>query len=389
MNSTVVHMIIRMRETPGLQRIAQSYLLLYFTEIIYRLTYAKRNQRMALALQVYKKASHKKPKQQIKREITLCKKYWGCYPMHYFRYELYQKEKKLSDQQLINYIPEFFFYFLYLPYYSKPRNRHILFDKQATENLFAKLKINQPVTLGIMRKNSSDVQVILKDIKQKKIKTFFVKPLKGRGGYGIFIFHRDDQGAYFSNEGEQFSNLFWKKNCVHDDYIIQEGIEQHSELSKIYPHSVNTFRIISKNENGKVQPICAILRMGRDLKELDNASQDGIFVNINIATGQCSDFAQSELFEKFSAHPDTNFSFKNYSIKKWKEIIEFVKQSAKKLPQFTYIGWDIALTKQGPIAIEANIFFALDVFQYHLGGLKDTFCITNPKFYWKHKGKRV
>ena len=34
------------------------------------------------------------------------------------------------------------------------------------------------------------------------------------------------------------------------DYIIQAGIVQDPEISRIYPESVNTCRIITENKNG-------------------------------------------------------------------------------------------------------------------------------------------
>jgi hypothetical protein len=58
------------------------------------------------------------------------------------------------------------------------------------------------------------------------------------------------------------------------------------------------------------------------------------------------------------------------------------------LPQFTYLGWDIALTKEGPLAIETNLGFGLDLYQVSLGGLREAFGIENPKFYWKNRGER-
>ena len=64
-------------------------------------------------------------------------------------------------------------------------------------------------------------------------------------------------------------------------------------------------------------------------------------------------------------------------------------ENAKRLPQFTYLGWDIALTRRGPLAIETNLGFGLDSYQIALGGLREPFQISDPQFYWKNKGKRV
>ena len=58
---------------------------------------------------------------------------------------------------------------------------------------------------------------------------------------------------------------------------------------------------------------------------------------------------------------------------------------SENLPQFTYLGWDIALTTTGPVAIETNLNFVFDHYQALMGGLRDLFEIDSPQFYWDKK----
>ncbi|MDG6219740.1 MAG: sugar-transfer associated ATP-grasp domain-containing protein, partial [Candidatus Thermoplasmatota archaeon] len=173
------------------------------------------------------------------------------------------------------------------------------------------------------------------------------------------------------------------------DYIIQPGLIQHDELSRIYPHSVNTFRIATENSNGNVRLLCATLRMGQRGMEVDNGTQGGLLVKIDVEKGTFSDYATTEENEYFEKHPDTNFVFKKYQLKNWKDIKEFTIEATQKLSDFAYLGWDIALTDSGPVAIETNFKFGLDHYQVALGGLREILEITDPDFYWKNKGKRI
>ena len=45
---------------------------------------------------------NKKNKSQIKREILVCKKFWKCYPHHYFINNLYLADNEVTDEELIN-----------------------------------------------------------------------------------------------------------------------------------------------------------------------------------------------------------------------------------------------------------------------------------------------
>jgi hypothetical protein len=55
------------------------------------------------------------------------------------------------------------------------------------------------------------------------------------------------------------------------------------------------------------------------------------------------------------------------------------------MPQFPYLGWDIALTNDGPIAIETNQGFGIDGVQPLINGLRKVIKIDDPMFYWKSK----
>jgi hypothetical protein len=135
--------------------------------------------------------------------------------------------------------------------------------------------------------------------------------------------------------------------------------------------------------------VCAALRLGRGKNEVDNASAGGIFLKIDINSGTVGSHAMSYDGEKFTEHPDTHFIFQNYHIPHWDEIYKFTMESASKLPLFTHLGWDIALTVEGPVAIEVNLGFGIEILQISHGGLREVFGIDDPDYYWKNLGKRV
>ncbi|GAI52270.1 unnamed protein product, partial [marine sediment metagenome] len=126
---------------------------------------------MAQAMRRYKKCDNKKPKSRIRKEMNLCKKFWGCYPLHYYRYDLYRKDKELSESKLLNYIPEFFFYRLFLPFYDSEKYKILLTDKIITEQFFRSLSIPQPHTICKLINNhiytSELVEISYNDVEQE------------------------------------------------------------------------------------------------------------------------------------------------------------------------------------------------------------------------------
>ena len=66
----------------------ETYIGLKFRQFKHKLIFRYKCSRTKSAVKRYKYCTDKKPKRQIRAEIAICKKFWGCYPLHYFRYDL-------------------------------------------------------------------------------------------------------------------------------------------------------------------------------------------------------------------------------------------------------------------------------------------------------------
>ncbi len=54
------------------------------------------------------------------------------------------------------------------------------------------------------------------------------------------------------------------------------------------------------------------------------------------------------------AHPDTGVVFDGFRLPFWSEAMELVKTGQRCFPNLRTLGWDVALTENGPVIIEAN-----------------------------------
>ncbi len=99
------------------------------------------------ALKRFNECKSKKNPFQIREEIQSYKKFWKCYPYDYFVSNLYRKDREISKDEIINYIPSFFWFFLFLPHHTSYQFSVITSHKIATEQFFRSLDIAQPKTL--------------------------------------------------------------------------------------------------------------------------------------------------------------------------------------------------------------------------------------------------
>jgi hypothetical protein len=347
-----------------------------------------------LGMMRYKSSQNKKSNAQINREIRLCKSYWKCYPYQYFIQDLYLASRQLTDEELTGYIPDFFWYRLFLPHHNSQRYSLIGENKIVMNHFFRSLAIPCPETLGYILNGSlysPDMELIdAYEIskRSKGIEKIFVKPVDGCGGKGIYVFHKNNHGVYTTSSGIFFHDHIRELLKNSGDAIIQGGISQDPDLSALYSGSVNTFRIVTENIGGKARVVSVMMRMGRGNNEVDNVSSGGISTYVNPTTGKINDFAISSDRKKYFEHPDTHFSFHNHFIRRWDEIKNFSIKCAELMPFLTYLGWDIALTPEGPVVIEINRMPAIYNMEMTHKGLRDAFGIDNPDFYWKNSHKK-
>ena len=163
----------------------------------------------------FKECTNKKSPSQIKKEVRLCENYWHCYPYHYYIYDLYRADRHLTNEELINYIPHYYWYHLFLGYYDSQKFSVMADNKIVIHHVFNSLNIRMPKVLCILFNGklfSRDMKEITFDnIYQDLCNAsgkLFVKPAEGSGGKGFFIFHKNNQGHYVSSENTIFNENF-------------------------------------------------------------------------------------------------------------------------------------------------------------------------------------
>lgn len=157
-----------------------------------------------------------------------------------------------------------------------------------------------------------------------------------------------------TNDFNSISIIDFMKSNGYD--MAEEFIIQHPLLTDLSPNSVNTVRIFTNlNKYGGVELLGCRLRLGID-KNVDNLASGGVAVAVDEESGiVISDGVYSDMTKKPEKnHPVSGIILKGFNVPFWVETIEMVKQAALLYPQNRSIGWDIAITNDGPELIEGN-----------------------------------
>lgn len=183
--------------------------------------------------------------------------------------------------------------------------------------------------------------------------TYIMKPsLDGQGGKGVEKGVYSDGKMFTSNQEYDVLNL---RNSYRKDFIIQNVVVQHENLSKIYPKAVNTIRIISFREAKKVRVLSSIIRFGNNGSFVDNESSGGLSCGIN-ADGTLKGFAVGKKLDVYHKHPYTNEEFKGVEIPGFEQAKQMAIKLHHKLYYFKIASWDIAISEtRKPVLIEMNL----------------------------------
>ncbi len=181
------------------------------------------------------------------------------------------------------------------------------------------------------------------------LKNVIIKPSllsKGKGVKKINVTH-----GITDIDGQSLENLL---DLYQKDYIIQDAIEQHDQLSALNPTSVNTIRILSYRSGMEVLIVYAVIRIGRKDQIIDNQSAGGISTIIN-EDGTLGKYAFGVAGDDMIEKTDTGIILEGYRIPYFDKVIEAVKRSHYDLPFFDLVGWDVSINSDGnPVLIEWN-----------------------------------
>jgi hypothetical protein len=116
--------------------------------------------------------------------------------------------------------------------------------------------------------------------------------------------------------------------------------------------------------DGTVKVMTANLRCGRGDRCADNFHHQGLAATIDVATGTVITQGMDRTCQQYGCHPVTGKLFAGFTVPLWDKVLATVTAAAQVVPTIRYVGWDIAIGKDGKIIIiEGNCAAGQDVTQ--------------------------
>jgi len=200
----------------------------------------------------------------------------------------------------------------------------------------------------------------------------FVKPVTGRGGKGAQRWDYAGNSTYRCPAGTALSrDLLCIRLCEQSrntPILVQRRLRNHAQLDGLNNDALSTVRVLTcLNEKGNPEIVGAAMRMAIGGNHIvDNLHAGGIAAAVDLESGtlgRASNLGADCRLGWIDRHPVSGAPITGTILPMWNEVREFALRTHRAFDDRVLVGWDIAITADGPVLVEGNGSPDLDIMQ--------------------------
>lgn len=146
--------------------------------------------------------------------------------------------------------------------------------------------------------------------------------------------------------------------------ILQPKISNSQELTGVTGHALSTVRIVSiRRPQREPELMLVCFRMATGDKVADNFAFGGIAAPVSLDDGVLGAgvLMHVDLAEPIRLHPDTGAAIAGRALPHWQAVKALALAAHAAFPTMASVGWDIAITDDGPVLVEGNAVWGVDL----------------------------
>ncbi|MHB1328666.1 MAG: sugar-transfer associated ATP-grasp domain-containing protein [Gemmatimonadales bacterium] len=158
--------------------------------------------------------------------------------------------------------------------------------------------------------------------------------------------------------------------------LVQHCLSNHPDIMRFSPGPLSTFRVITYRDDANAPILFAIsLKMARSGADVDNLHAGGLACRVDPSTGELGPGIGRDPGEpQWLVHPDTHQPIVGSRLTTYRNVIDLALRAHRSLSVPWSVGWDVAMTPEGPVLVEGNAVWGAMVFHApHRTGLPEDF----------------
>ena len=280
-------------------------------------------------------------------------------PRSYYAYRFFEPENKADIRHYLLLNPSDLFAYLNCYQNADVINNKLMFstfcEQKGIPIVPSLAWFNMGVASSITANNLIDPErdVIVKPVTGSKGDSFMLWEYKGNGFYQAL----DQPPVSWDHLIKKLASLSKKR-----ELLLQPRLFNHPLIADLSNKALISARIVTyKSLSGKIEFFAAVLQIPLGNRLTNNI---GIVSPINKETGKLGDgWLLRPLAIQYQNHPSTNGLITGRKIPFWGEAVELTLKAHAELDDFISLGWDIAFTEKGPLLLEGNIAWDIDIIQ--------------------------
>ncbi len=203
-----------------------------------------------------------------------------------------------------------------------------------------------------------------------EISEFMIKPTAGWKGKGNMLGRTNANGTlHIAGQGdltveqvcEQMRGTHYSGNkSVNDSWLIDARVRQHPFFDRYTDSCTQTARIVTYiTRSGEVEVLSAVMKItvaGRYVDTLGEVGMTAPLADDGVMGSPIKDAPAGGLLY-FDRHPETDAPISGEKIPDYDKAVALALRAQSVVPQLRSIGWDIAITENGPVILEGNTYW--------------------------------
>lgn len=241
----------------------------------------------------------------------------------------------------------------------------VLADKLKFATFCGEIGLPTPMLLGIARDGVLKLET---GAAEKLDQDLFIKPVRSKGSRGIDVFRNIGPGRYRDEAGMEIDRATLMGRVAERSktvaLMVQQRLSNHADIADLADQSLMAIRVITcKSDSGQNAIIAyAFIRVITRLEPAWPVTYE-LGIAIDLATGQLGPATGDKekwLLKWWDVHPVTGAQVTGRQVPYWEETKAIVLTAHNAAQGRLLVGWDIAVTPEGPMVLEGNSYPDVD-----------------------------
>lgn len=190
---------------------------------------------------------------------------------------------------------------------------------------------------------------------------------------GFYLFEKNEN-KYFLN-GQEFLLDEIISKLKHGKWVVQRIVSSSDQIRKVNCSALNTTRIVTIFDKKDPLYLTGFQAFACGTEKTDSWGKGAIYVGIDPLKDELKGFGYFHptrgAIQATEKHPDSNIIFNKFKINGLKNAVDLCIKAHRYCYFQFLIGWDVAITNEGPVIVEANENPGMNAVQIINGGIKE------------------